>query len=444
MSRMSIPQTRSRRLNMIRTFSIGVAALLIAGLAYGAATMAPTASAPAAPAAAPAASIPPAAPAQADPVVPVKAGPVAPVAPATAVPAADLMRYVPDGACVAMRIRVSKLVTSDLWKKLVAPEGADLKKSMADCPLDLDFEKDVAEALVSVTVPMGQTSPEEPVVGVAMQLTKAVEAATFFKNSKPEKVQVPGVSVPGYRVNDSTFFALPAPKLAVIASSPDMLADILVAAAAKEAKKESLAKLLEAQGEIVLVAQMPTAITESLNQEMAMMRRQMAQMPQRPESIAFTTMTGFAMKFLGELKQLVVVADLSQEKDPVKATLTCASETGATFVGSGLTLLEPSMTEAFAAAVAAPPMPAPGAPVPAVMPPPPAPKAGGPAPEPVYKATFVGKEVRIVASKASLDRFITVIINGWKAAGMMGMRMNGGMPMGAPGMMAVPMPDDDL
>jgi hypothetical protein len=47
-----------------------------------------------------------------------------------------------------------------------------------------------------------------------------------------------------------------------------------------------------------------------------------------------------------------------------------------------------------------------------------------------------------VASKASLDRFITVIINGWKAAGMMG--MNGGMPMGAPGMMAVPMPDDDL
>jgi hypothetical protein len=308
---------------------------------------------------------------------------------------------------------MSQLVASDMWKKATAPEP--IRQGLADFPLSFDLEKDVTEAVGFFTVEFINDQPEKPMVGAVLQLTKAVDPLTLFKNNKAEKIQVPGSAIAGYRAANDCFFALPTPQTLVLADNPDRLAAIL--AAPKETRKDAFfAKNLDQAGEVVLAARMPDTVVDAMNRMVQTQKQQMRQFGGgSPMMMPQMGIMGFGIRLLSELKTAVVVMDLSRKDDPVRATVTTATENGAAFIGSTLALLEPSLTEAVAdmEAMMAKDFEGPAkggdAPKPA-----PAAKGAAPAPaaalEPLYKATFQGKEARITVSRAAIDRCVNMVM----------------------------------
>jgi hypothetical protein len=377
---------------MTRRICLAVAALLAASLAY-AAPAAPAPASSAAPAAAPAA--------------PAAAAAVA-VAPAPAVKVADLSAYVPSGALLASRLRVAQLAGSDLWKKFKGPDGAAYQKMMQDCPINMDLEKDVTEAVVAVAVTFEGNEPQKPSVGFVLAMNRDVDPTNFFKKAPPDKIQLPGASVPAYRADADTFFALPSPRTVVIASTPDFLAEMLTSAAAPAgAGKSAWLKTLDQPGELVLVARMPDEAREAMKNTLLKARQQMGSRAPPPEMIAFTAAGGFAMRMAMEFQSVALSLDLSRQADALRITFAFASENGAAFIGSFLSLLEPSVTEALAM-MQDPPAPG-GTPVPPGGAPAAAPAPASAPPEPVYRAVFQGKEARVTMTGATLDRIIGTV-----------------------------------
>jgi hypothetical protein len=90
----------------------------------------------------------------------------------------------------------------------------------------------------------------------------------------------------------------------------------------------------------------------------------------------------FTLRLILELQTGTMAMDLSRPADAVQFSVAMASENATAFCGSGLALLEPSLTALLAAE--GPEMPAP-------------PK------EPVYRATYQGKEAKLAMSRAMLD-----------------------------------------
>jgi prepilin-type processing-associated H-X9-DG protein len=344
--------------------------------------------------------------------------PAAP-APAAAAPvakAADLAAYVPSGAFYAGRVRVAQLVGSDLWKKLAGPDGINFQEMQKEGPFKLDIEKDVKEAVFAVSVTFEGNEPQKPSFGVVLLTNRDIDPADLFKK-EPEKIQLPGAAVAAYRVGTDTFFACPTPRTVVIATTPEFLAEMLTSAAgaAKADKDAAWLKALDQPGELVLVARMPDEAREALENALFMGRRQMVSQSREPEVIGFGVGVGFVMRLATEFQSVVLSMDLSRKEDALRITFTFATENGAAFIGSGLALLEPSLTEALAMMQAPPavggPPPAPGAAPPAASAPAPAaaPAAASP-PEPVYLAVFLGKEARVTMSRAGVDRLVIGLI----------------------------------
>jgi hypothetical protein len=90
----------------------------------------------------------------------------------------------------------------------------------------------------------------------------------------------------------------------------------------------------------------------------------------------------FALRLILELQTGTMAMNLARPADAMQFSVAMASENATAFCGSGLALLEPSLTALLAAE--GPEMPAP-------------PK------EPVYRATYQGKEAKLAMSRAMLD-----------------------------------------
>jgi len=389
---------------MTRRICLAVAVLLAASLAYAAPAAPASSAAPAAKAAAPA----PAAPAAPAPVLSEKS--------------ADPAAYIPSEAFLASRLRVAQLAGSDLWKKFKGPDGTTYQKMMQDCPVNMDLEKDVTEAVFAVAVTFEGNEPQKPSAGFVLTMTRDVDPTNFFKKAPPDKIQLPGASVPAYRADADTFFALPSPRTVVIASSPDFLAEMLTSAAAPKADKDAAwLKTLDQPGEVVLVARMPDEALQAMKNAIQREKGHMGpmggpEMGMRPEFMALSVVGGFGIRLASEFQSVALTLDLSRKEDALRITINFASENGAAFVGSFLALLEPSLTEALAMMQEPPtpggPPPAPGA-APAAAAPDthPAAPAAAPAapPEPVYRAVFQGKEARVTMTGATLERIIGTV-----------------------------------
>ena len=417
---------------MTRRICLAVAVLVAASLAYAApAPPAPAPSAaPAAKAAAPQAA--PAAPAASAPVLSEKV--------------ADPAAYIPSEAFMASRLRMAKLAGSDLWKKFKGRDGAAYQKMMQDCPINMDMEKDVAEAALAVAVTFEGNEPQKPSMGFVLAMTRDVNPTNFFKKAAPDKIQLPGSAVAAYRADAEMFFACPTPRTVVIATTPEFLAEMLTSAAAPAgAGKSAWLKTLDQPGEVVLVARMPDEALQAMKNALQKSRDSMGQtfgpdMGPRPEFMALSVVGGFGIRMASEFQSVVLTLDLSRQADPLRITFAFASENGAAFVGAFLALLEPSLTEALAMMQGPPgaggPPPAPGAAPAAAAPdaPPAAPAAPAAAPaappEPVYRAVFQGKEARITMTGATLERLVGTV------AGLITARQE------AP--RQPPMPDDEM
>jgi len=325
---------------MTRQICLAVAVLVAASLAYAA-------PAPPAPSATPAAK-----------AAPPEAAPAA-LAPVLSEKAVDPAAYIPSGAFLASRLRMAKLAGSDLWKKFKGPDGAAYQKMMQDCPINMDLEKDVTEAALAVAVTFEGDRPQEPSAGFVLAMIRDVNPTNFFKMAPPDKIQLPEVSVPAYRADNHTFFALPSPRTVVIATTPEFLAEMITSAAAPAgAAKSAWLKTLDQPGEVVLVARMPDEALQAMKNALQKTKGQMGPMggpemggpgmAMRPELIALSVFGGFGIRMASEFQSAILTLDLSRQADPLRITATFASENGAAFVGSFLALLEPSLTEGLA------------------------------------------------------------------------------------------------
>ena len=299
----------------------------------------------------------------------------------SAAPQASILSYVPDDAVFAVRVRAPQLAATAFWKRATAADACGYRKFMAHSPIAIDPEKDVADMVIALS---SQPAKDEIKLGggAVMQLLRDADPKTVFKKHLGQAT-IKGVPGPVYVIMKDLFLTFPNPRTLVVGSR-----DFLVKAAeAGAAPRETPAaafwrQALGQPGEVVGGARMTDAVRQCLQDGLQKLRDSLPEGSHRHAAAGKFIGADFTLRLILELQTGTMAMDLSRPADAVQFSVAMASENATAFCGSGLALLEPSLTALLAAE--GPEMPAP-------------PK------EPVYRATYQGKEAKLAMSRAMLD-----------------------------------------
>jgi len=312
-----------------------------------------------------------------------------PVTPPRAALEAGILGFIPDDAMIAIRLRMAKVVTSDLWQKLLKSEELGIRKGLEEKRLNLDVEKDVTDMVLVLAIDLAEGRPSSPRFALAMELNHDASAKDFFK-VPAEEMKVLGLDIAAYKVGPEQFVAFPRSRLVIMATEPQYLSHMCGGAARNPVTDALWLKALDQPGEVLLAFRMAEPIRKSL-QETRKKARELLRRPGDPKSIGMFIGMDSAARLGLELQHITASLDLSQGAGVMQATVVTTSENGAAFFGSALEMLEPSLNEAQAALRQEPDKP----PVPL---------------EPLYHATFQGREARLTVSRAGLDQLISMLI----------------------------------
>ena len=298
----------------------------------------------------------------------------------------SILKYVPDDAVFALRLRAPQLAASGLWKKATAADASAFRKFMTFTPVTVDPEKDVADVVFAVGLRFEGAEIKDFFGGAAMQLVRDVDPKKVFKKRLSETT-VKGVAGPAYEVWRDVLVMFPNART-MLAGSPEYLAKV---AGAGVGPRETPAaafwkEALGRTGEVVVAARMTDGVRQYLQALIEEGRRSLPEGSRDREVANKFIGTDLSLRLGLEMQTGVLAVDLSRPADAVQLVLVMASQNAAAFVGSGLTMLEPSL---------------------AALQPPAGLEIPAPPQEPLYRATYQGREVRVATSRAMLDWLAT-------------------------------------
>ncbi|MCX5672791.1 MAG: hypothetical protein NTU94_15850, partial [Planctomycetota bacterium] len=265
---------------------------------------------------------------------------------------ASILSGVADDAVFAVRVRAPQLAATPLWKKATAADASGYRRFMAHNPLRLDPEKDAADMVFALSFQYVNGEPK-PSGGAVILLVRDVDLKTVFKK-KLRETTVKGVPGPVYALAKDLVLAFPNPRTLVVGS----------------------------RDYLVKVAEAGAAVRQALQESLQKMRASLPEKSRRHAAASRFVRADFMLRLVLELQTGMGAMDLSRPADAAQFSMSMGTENAAAFCGSGLALLEPSLTALLASA---------------------GPEVPAPPQEPVYRATFQGKEVRVVMSRAMLD-----------------------------------------
>ena len=294
---------------------------------------------------------------------------------------ASILSGVADDAVFAVRVRAPQLAATPLWKKATAADASGYRRFMAHNPLRLDPEKDAADMVFALSFQYVNRKPK-PSGGAVIQLVRDVDRKTVFKK-KLRETTVKGVPGPVYALAKDLVLTFPNPRMLVVGSREYLVKVAEAGAAPRETPAAAFwREALGQPGEVVGGARMTDAVRQALQESLQKMRASLPEKSRRHAAASRFVRADFMLRLVLELQTGMGAMDLSRPADAARFSMSMGTENPAAFCGSGLALLEPSLTALLASA--GPEMPAPPQ-------------------EPVYRVTFQGKEVRVVMSRAMLD-----------------------------------------
>lgn len=312
---------------------------------------------------------------------PVEESPAA-ASPVAAASLAPVLAYIPEEADLVVHVRAAALTRTHLWKMLADPAVGLRRRLMANLPPQVNLEADVvAAALVSSP----QDLLDEGNFGLVLALNRDVLAGDLLEDPQPV-VPVPGIPTPVYRFGEAGWLAVPAPRVAVIASNRDYLTRMLTAPrrpttgpAPKPAAPPS--------GEVAFVARMPASLKDAILEEY----RRFQQKTLRP-NMDTDALMAFALHY--NLVRIALQAEtvtgslaLSRASDAFRADVRFASPQMAPFMADVLQALADPLQMALPALLGGHPRLEPPA-------------------EPLYRAAADQGMVRLVMSRAAVYRFV--------------------------------------
>jgi hypothetical protein len=309
-------------------------------------------------------------------------------------PGEAILACVPADALAAARVRMVQLAATDVWKRLTADPKCPYRKFVRDWPLALDPEKDIADAIFIVAADVvGGGERKEPRVGAVLYLARDTNIDNLFR-SRPREVNMPAVAARVFRAPGDLLVAWQGPRWIHIGNREYISRALGGGPPPCDATGEAFWRTtLDAPGEVILAYRQ----TEAVRQMAEKTRRETIDRLLKPpvsrekarEFVGFDFGSRLGLDVLAATLRL----DLSREADALAVAGSFASDEAAACVGANLAYAEPSVRAAVTAAAQ-----------PAKGPPPAAAQQAAP----LYRVTYQGREGRLTATRAAIDRLVSL------------------------------------
>jgi prepilin-type processing-associated H-X9-DG protein len=177
-----------------------------------------------------------------------------------------IVTHVPPGADLAVQVRVGRVVKSDMWARASAPDVGLTRSLTSLVPLPIDFEKDVAVALLIFECEAG-VSPSSPQLhgALALETLRPLALADLLPPTA-HAVHMAGLGADAYPLEGGLYVASPSPRLILIATDLPYLVRI-----AKPHAWQGTEDLLTA-GEVAFAARPSAALKEMIRGDAAAMQ----------------------------------------------------------------------------------------------------------------------------------------------------------------------------
>ncbi len=307
-------------------------------------------------------------------------------------PAEAILTCVPADAIIAVRVRMTQLAASDDWKRLTADPKCPYRKFVRDWPLAIDPEKDIADAIFIVAADVGGGERKEPRAGAVLYLTRDTNIDNLFR-SRPREVNMP-VAARVFRAPGDLLVAWQGPRWIHIGNREYITRALGGGPPPCDATGEAFWRTtLDAPGEIIMAYRQTEAVRQMAEKTRIEAVERLLKPPVTREKAHEFIGFDFGSRLGLDILTATLRLDLSREADALEVAGTFASDEAAACVGANLAYAEPSVRAAVTAAAQTAKGPPPAAAVQA---------------ETIYRVTYQGKEGRLTATRAAIDRLVSL------------------------------------